>query len=34
MVGVDLAAIDELFGYGLIEAEVDEYHEFNGVLNG
>lgn len=34
MVGVELAAIDELLGDGFVEAEVDEYHELDGVLDG
>jgi hypothetical protein len=32
MIGVDLAAIDEFFGYRLVKAEVDEDHELNGIL--
>ena len=34
MVRVELAAIDELLVDGFVEAEVDEYHELNGVLDG
>ena len=29
MVGVDLAAVDELLGDAFIQAQVDEYHEFD-----
>ena len=29
MVGVNLAAVDELLGDAFIQAQVDEYHEFD-----
>ena len=28
-----MAAVDELFGNGLVDAQVDQDHEFDGVLN-
>jgi hypothetical protein len=32
-VGIDLAAVDELFGDGLINTQVDQDHQFDGVFN-
>lgn len=34
MVGIYLAAIDELFGDAFVQAKVDENHELYGILYG
>jgi hypothetical protein len=33
VVGVDLAAVDELFGDAFVEAEIDLDHKFDGILD-